>query len=419
MAIRISKYTKLGLLIVFSLTVLVWGLSYLKGNDVFKQNDYYHVYYDRIDGLVPSNKVTINGYQIGAVKEINFSPDNSGKLIVTFSVDDAFKIPVNSVAQIISSDIMGTRSIKILLSGEKELYQSNDTLPGAVESDLKEQVSMQVLPLKNKAEELLSTVDSAITVLTVILNEDARENLSASFANINQTIKNIEATTADLQEIVSSEKESVKNIVSNIDDITSTFKRNANEFEATIKNLNSFSDSLSQISVSPILSNVALASEQILGTLEKLNSNESTAGLLLNDDKLYMSLNMLSENLGILIGDIKQHPKRYLQFSAFDLGKEVYINTKDDASDKNIVYKIHLVSSENKLSTQNAIFKGLSDVEEYNAGGVYTYLVGATSVYSEIEKFHTEIKTKFPESSVVAFKNGRLIKLKKALKHLR
>ncbi|HYQ55926.1 MAG TPA: MlaD family protein [Draconibacterium sp.] len=211
-----SKFTKLGILIVFSLAVLIWGLSYLKGNDIFKQNDYYHVYYDRVDGLVKSNEVTLNGYQIGQVDEVKFAPDKSGRLIVSFSVNSDFKIPVKSVARIISSDIMGTRSIEIVYSGEADVYQSNDTIPGSIEAGLKDQVSMQVLPLKNKAEELLSTVDSAITVLTVIFNEDARENLTTSFARINQTVENIEATTSDLQEIMASEKENVKNIVANI-----------------------------------------------------------------------------------------------------------------------------------------------------------------------------------------------------------
>ena len=118
-------------------------------------------------------------------------------------VDAGFRIPVNSVAQIVSSDIMGTRSIRLVMSNENEIYSANDTIPGAVEADLKEQVSMQVLPIKNKAEQLLATLDSAITVLTVIFNEDARQNLSESFENINQTIENLEKKTADLNELVS------------------------------------------------------------------------------------------------------------------------------------------------------------------------------------------------------------------------
>ena len=143
----------------------------------------------------------------------------------------------------------------------------------------------------------MSTLDSAITVLTVILNEDARENLSESFANINQTIENIEKTSADLQQIVSSEKAGIQHIVQNFEDITTLFKNNSEELDNTIKNLSAFSDSLSEISISPIVLNISKASEEILMTLEKLNSDESTAGLLLNDAKLYESITALSNNL--------------------------------------------------------------------------------------------------------------------------
>lgn len=414
-----AKYTKLGILIVFSFAVLIWGLSYLKGKDIFKQNDYYHVYYNRVDGLVKSNDVTINGFKIGQVADLKFAPDNTGRLIVTLAVNSSFEIPVKSTARIISSDIMGTRSVEIIYSGESEMYKPNDTIPGTIEAGLKDQVSMQVLPLKNKAEELLSTVDSAITVLTIIFNEDARENLTTSFARINQTVENIEATTADFQEIMASEKGNVKNIVSNIEELTTSFKNNAAEFEATIQNLNRFSDTLANVSVTPVLDNLANASAEIENILEKLNSDDNSAGLLLNDDELYQSINTLSENMGFLIGDIQQNPKRYLQVSAFDFGKEVYINTKDDASSKDIVFKVHLLSTKTKLGTDAEIFEEIDDVEEFTTGNVYNYLTGATSKYSEIEEIYQNLRLQFPESSIVAFKNGQLIKLKKALKQIR
>ena len=154
---KVSKYIKLGILMVFSITAFIWGLSYLKGHDLFKNISYYHVKYDRIDGLQESSEVTLNGYKVGQVRKISFADQFSGKLIVTIMVDGDFRIPVNSVAQIVSSDIMGTKSIKLNFdTNSTELYSSNDTIPGAIENDLKEQVSMQVLPLKNKAEQLLA-----------------------------------------------------------------------------------------------------------------------------------------------------------------------------------------------------------------------------------------------------------------------
>ena len=47
---------------------------------------------------------------------------------------------------------MGTRSVKLEMSQELTYHHPNDTIRGSIEHDLKEQVSMQVLPLKNKAE---------------------------------------------------------------------------------------------------------------------------------------------------------------------------------------------------------------------------------------------------------------------------
>jgi len=416
---KYSKYVKLGLLIVITMAILFWGLNYLKGNDVFKRSSYYFVVYERIDGLLEANKVTMNGYQIGQVKDISFAPNKTGNLIVTLMINSDFKIPVNSLAQIVSSDIMGTRSIRMILSNENTFYQSNDTIAGAIESDLKEQVSLQVLPIKNKAEQLLSTIDSAITVLTVIFNEDARENLSESFEKINRTIENAQMITSDLQQIVSSEKGNIQKILINIEDITSFLSSNTAELEKTIKNLSSFSDTLSQISVSPIITNIAEASNQILSLLEKINSTENSAGLLLNDDQLYLSITALSENLGFLIKDIQTNPKRYVQFSAVDFGKEYYINTSGDVSSKNIVFKVHLVSSETKIPSNSKLFEGIGEVEEYYANGAYSYLLGATSSYSEIIEVQDLARKKFPEAAIVAFKNGQLIKLEKALKSLK
>ncbi len=416
---KYSKYVKLGFLIVISLVILFWGLNYLKGNDIFKQNKDYYVVYERIDGLLESNKVTMNGYQIGQVRDISFAPNKSGNLIATLMIDASFEIPVNSLAQIISSDIMGTRSIRMILSNENTFYQANDTIPGAIESDLKEQVSLQVLPIKNKAEQLLSTIDSAITVLTVIFNEDARENLSESFENINKTIENAESITSDLQHIVSAEKGNIQQILVNIEDITSFLSSNTKELEKTIKNLSSFSDTLSQISVSPIVTNIAEASNQILSLLEKINSDKNTAGLLLNDDELYLTITALSQNLSFLINDIQSNPKRYLQFSAIDFGKEYYMNSEGDVSSKNIIFKVHLISSETKIPSNSKLFEEIGEVEEYFANGAYSYLLGATSSYNEIIEIQNLVKRKFPESAIVAFKNGQLIKLEKALKSLR
>jgi len=202
--IKISKYSKLGFLVIACLAILVWGINFLKGIDILKRNTNYYVIYDKIDGLLTSSTVTINGYQVGQVSEIEFLSDYSGRLIATLSLQGDYKIAKGSTAKIVSSDIMGTKSIKLEIVHTAEYYNEYDTIPGDTESDLKEQVSMQVLPLKKKAEELIASLDSAITVVTYIFNERTRENLAESFENINRTIANIESSSNELKVIIGS-----------------------------------------------------------------------------------------------------------------------------------------------------------------------------------------------------------------------
>jgi phospholipid/cholesterol/gamma-HCH transport system substrate-binding protein len=413
-----SKLVRLGILITLSLFILFWGLSFLKGNDLFQRKDEYHVVYNRIDGLSASSDVLLSGYKIGQVKNIRLMPGISGNIAVTIIIDSSIDLPVGTVAQIISSDIMGTRSIRLLL-GEREIfYNDGDTIQGDVEQDLREQVSMQVLPLKNKAEELLSSLDSAITGLAFIFDEDARRNFAESFENINQTIFNIEKTTADLQELVMLEKQSIRSIIGNIENISGTFSRNSMAIENTVQNLSTLSDSLAAFPLTSLAGNLNTASQQLSQILAQLGSNDNTMGSLLNDDRLYASMNQLSDNLNLLMNDIRVNPERYLNFSAIDLGRKVYINALS-STPENIEFKVHLVSSQNKLSLDSDMFAGLQPVEEYEVSGAYTYLTGSTNSFDEILKLQEHASRRFPDATVVAFRNGRLIKLERALRLIR
>src|SRR5690554_2725333 len=412
------KFIRLGILVIVSAAILIWGLSFLQGKDIFNRKNEFHVIYDSVDGLSQSNDVLLSGYKVGQVTNIKFLPDNSGRLVVSFVVDASINIPVNSVAQVVSNDIMGTRSIRLMLSNRNELHQENDTLQGAIEADLKEQVSMQVLPLKNKAEELLSTLDSAITGLAFIFDENAQRNFSESFENINRTVSHIERTTADLQELVSLEKSNIRSIIESLEGITRNINQNTPQLNNTLQNLSDFSDSLAQIQVTPLMTNLTSVSEHLNSVLAKLEENDNTMGNLLNDDQLYYSLAQLTDNLSQLMSDIRVNPERYLNFSAFDFGRKVYVNAPEGTSD-NIEFKVHLISSQTRIPLDSDIFEGLGEIEEYEVSEAYTYLTGTTNSFKEIQEIQKKAQVRFPDAAVVAFRNGRMVNLERALKSLR
>lgn len=416
--IRISKYTKLGFLVLACLTILIWGINYLKGIDILNRNTNYYVVYDKIDGLLKSSTVTINGYQVGQVSEIEFLSDYSGRLIVTLSIKGDFKIARGTTAKIVSSDIMGTKSIKLEVLHSGEYYEPNDTIPGATESDLKEQVSMQVLPLKKKAEELIASLDSALTVVTYVFNKETRENLTESFANISRIVANIESSTSELNRIITSGK--INSIVSNLDSISGTFNQNSTQINNIIHNLSSLTDSLAKLEISPVFEEITTSVAGLNAIMQKLNTTESTAGLLINDPQLYQNLNNLAGSLDLLLKDVRTNPKRYVHFSAFNVGKDVYITSRPSSPNEKdeIIYKIHLISSPAKLSTESIFFKGLGPIEEMKVSETYNYLAGKTSNFDQISELLKEARVNFPDATVVAFKNGRKIKLEKAVQKL-
>jgi len=415
--IRISKYSKLGFLVIACLAILVWGINFLKGIDILKRNTSYYVIYNKIDGLITSGAVTINGYQVGQVSEINFLSDYSGRLIATLSLQGDFKIARGSTAKIVSSDIMGTKSIKLEIVHSGEYYNEYDTIPGDTESDLKEQVSMQVLPLKKKAEELIASLDSAITVVTYIFNERTRENLAESFENINRTIANIEESSNELKIIIGSGR--INSIVENLDSSTGTITQNSGKITNVINNLSSLSDSLAKLNISPVFEEISSSVAGVNAIIKKLNTTESSAGLLLNDPVLYQNLNNLTGSLDMLLKDVRNNPKRYVHFSAFNMGKDVYITAKPgqvEEKDK-VIYKVFLISSPAKLSTESTFFKGLGPIEEIKLSETYNYMAGKSTDFEQISKLLQTARINFPNANLVAFKNGRKIKMEKALKN--
>ena len=417
---KLSRYTKLGILITVSIAIFIWGMNYLKGIDFFKNNTTFYAIYPRVDGLVQSSIVTLNGYQVGQVKNIEFSERNDGSLLVSFTLEGDFRLPKGTIARIISSDIMGTRSIKLEIAVSNEYYQENDTIPGTIEGDLKEQVSMQVLPLKNKAEQLLSSLDSAITVVTYIFNEETRENLSESFEHINQTIMNIRETSGMLNKLMKSQYINIEGTIVNLKQITDTLNESSGHFKNILANASNISDSIAGINVKQLLTDVSQSADGINQIIQKVNANEGTAGRLINDAELYNNLAQLSQSLDDLLNDLRRNPKRYVHFSAFDLGKEIYITPRKPADEKASAYnyRVNLVSSPSRINTENPLFKEFQPVEEMQISGIYNYFTGETFDFNAASKLNDQAKKVFPDASIVAFRKGRPVRLEKALKEM-
>ena len=82
------------------------------------------------------------------------------------------------------------------------------------------------------------------------------------------------------------------------------------------------------------------------------------------------------------------------------------------------IFKIQILTSQKPLAAGNSQFKGLKP-DCYEEGGLYKYTYGATADYNEILRIKKETAQKFPDSFVVAFKDGEKIPLQEAIQQWR
>jgi phospholipid/cholesterol/gamma-HCH transport system substrate-binding protein len=263
--------------------------------------------------------VTINGFQVGQVSDIQLYDPVPGTVVVTFIItNDDLEFSDDTQAHIESLDFLGSKTVSLKLGSSGMLAESGDTLSVSIEVGLMDEVNRQLAPLKLKTESLIASVDSVMAVTNALLREDARPNLKKSFESIRRTLASIEHTSESLDGLLMEQKGRLASILVNVESLTGNLSESNQDLTNIIKNFSSISDSLVKADVANV---VGQASEAISSTaliMDKINRGEGSLGLLLNDDSLYNHLNTASDNLDALLEDIRLNPKRYVSFSLIE-----------------------------------------------------------------------------------------------------
>lgn len=313
----INKETKIGIIFVVAASLLFWGYNFLKGKDVFiKDRLFYAQYYD-VSGLVKADPIFINGLRAGQVNSLYFEPSNSGKIIVELQLTKDFPLPKNTIAKIVSTDLMGTKAISLFIGDSKDLLIEGDTMQTSIESTLQEQMEQTIGPLKHKAEELLSSVDEIISNLQLILSSETSANIKNSLTHLEQSLVNVESVTGNLDSLVDSETSKIKTILDNAESITGNLKANNEHLTAILTNFHEISDSLAGADMASTIRNANKAMADFSAIMNKINDGKGSVGMLMNNDTLYYELEKSAKDLNLLLEDIKTNPSRYLKFSLF------------------------------------------------------------------------------------------------------
>jgi phospholipid/cholesterol/gamma-HCH transport system substrate-binding protein len=309
-----NKEFKIGFFAIASIIALVFGVNYLKGINILNDNSDFYAVYENIGGLQVGSPVLVNGYKVGMVSNIDLLTEQNQNLLVTISLDKEFDMAKNTVCKIVNQDLMGTKGIALMLGDADELVTGGDTLISGIEATLQDEVNAQILPLKNKAEELIGSIDSVMMIVTAVLNKDTRDNLRNSLSSLDKTFELMSQTMVRVDSMVDINDDRIAKVVMNLESITSNLENSNGEIKTILTNFATLSDSLVKADIATVLQNVS-------DITTKINNGEGSIGLFLKDDKIYANFEKSTRELASLLEDIKKNPSRYVNFSIIGGGK--------------------------------------------------------------------------------------------------
>lgn len=310
---KISREIKVGIIVTAAIAGLVWGINFLKGSELFSSTNKIYAIYRNIDGLVASNHVILNGYKIGQVQKLRFIPDNSGRIVVTFRVRKDVFISKNSIARIVSSDFLGGKAVEIELGSDSDPASDGDTL----HSELNSGIAQQLGPVKDKAENLIQSLDTVATALHSLLDEAGRKNLTRSITHLADVMENLERITSSLDRMTASGSGNISKTFNNLESVSANLKNNNDKITGIMDDLSAVSDSLSNANIAATVNNLNRTAAELNLTLSKINKGTGTLGKIANDDSLYYHLTASLADLDKLLVDFKANPKKYVHFSMF------------------------------------------------------------------------------------------------------
>jgi phospholipid/cholesterol/gamma-HCH transport system substrate-binding protein len=338
---QISNEAKVGILTILAICLLIFGYNFLKGQKVFSRNNTYYVVYQRVDGLLESNPILLNGYQVGSVARISMSADTSNRVLVQLDVKKDIKIPKNSLVSVTSSGLLGDKALSLEMwkpktneeRGKLSFYQSGDTLKGKEEVSLFNRASEQIEPLKNQADSIMRKLDSTLTTLNTLLASSQVKgivnNLEKSTATLNTTLLHADKLVGNINAFTETDLKKIGGIMNNVNDITATLKSSTgkvgtimDKVDKTVVNAEKATSKLAAIDLEQTTQKLNSTLNEVNALISKVNKSDGNLNMLIEDKKLYSNLEQISTNINNLLLDFKENPKEYVGFSLININKK-------------------------------------------------------------------------------------------------
>ena len=91
-------------------------------------------------------------------------------------------------------------------------------------------------------------------------------------------------------------------------------------------------------------------------------------------------------------------------------------NTASQQPSEAPVFKLQILASSTKLKPADPQLKGQKQADCYQEGGLYKYTLGSSEDYNEIYQLRKALQARFPQSFIIAFRNGNKMNVQEAIR---
>lgn len=308
---KLSSEVKVGAIGIVTIVVLVWGINYLKGRNILSSSYAVHAFSTESGGLEVSSPVIMHGVKIGYVDQIVLRTAEKPPVKLILSLEKEYPIGSSSVAELFSADLLGSKAIRIVQSGENHTLGDQDTIPIRVVPDLISNLQTAFLPVLDQMGRLAVSLDTLSRRLDTLVGAEALKN----------TLEHLSSATGSLKSALA-EGGSLDNSFRNLESLTGVLSDRKEDVASLVTHLNSISETIDSAGLGQLAGELHGVSEQFNLLLEQVNSGEGTAGKLFYSDSLYRNLEALTADLDSLVRDLNENPEDYVQISVFGRSKK-------------------------------------------------------------------------------------------------
>lgn len=295
MIMKYKREIKVAVLAIVCIFLLVYGMNFLKGRDIFSPVKHYVGVFDNVSGLVAQAPVYVRGYKVGQVDAIRYDFTSPHAFTVVISMDKNIAIQQPAEMRLCDDGLLGGKAIEVEVpigsTEGKLLYAEGDTIPAVVVVGLLETLQEGFMA---KVDEAIVNLDSLIVKVNAQVGDNT---LKRTLSNVEQISDELSASARDIRAITHHQLPSIMlNADSAVNDAKVVIRDlKTAEISQTVARVNTMVDSVNTI----------------------LTSKHGTLGLLLNDKNLYQHIDSTVVSVDNLVVDLKANPKKYVHFSLF------------------------------------------------------------------------------------------------------